>query len=106
MIIIVHGILLFSILFGLWLICEVVKFYQGEKIKSYWGRYLAIKEAERLEEELRQQRILKQLERNRVIEVDVEEVEADELQKWESVRYNKAKTKHVILEITNLPTKQ
>jgi len=71
-------ILLLMIAFTLWMVYSVVWHFQGEKIKAYWGRYNALKEADRLEKGLRESRLLKKLESNRIIELEA-------LEEWDYV---------------------
>lgn len=69
--------------FGFWLVYEVIWHLQGAKIKAYWGRYMALKEADRLDQELREARILKQADKSRVQEVEA--VPVEDLEGWENV---------------------
>jgi len=93
---IVHTILIFGLGWGFWMIYEVIKYTQGERIKKYYGRYMALQESRKLEKELREYRLLKLLEANRVIEVEAEPVE------WDEVFYRDERpkrTSNIILEI-------
>jgi len=88
-----------GIILGFWLIYELIKYKQGPKIKAYWKRYCDLQEAGRLEKKLRRMRLEKLIERNRIIEVDVEDLGT--VTPWDYIENGERIPNDFILDITN-----
>ena len=97
-------IFLAGIFLGFWLMYEVVKYTQGEKIKAYYDQKKKTREADKLHAELEKQRRLAQLERHTPELVDVEDLGIKTIS-WDIVKEGK---RHVptdlVIEISNMPT--
>jgi len=88
-------IIIYSLL-TIWMLLELFRYFYGDRLKAYIKLQIEILEAEKVHRLNQQNNKLKELERAKVLEVEVEEVNGLE---W-SVLYNEKKTKYKVIDIT------
>jgi len=77
------------------MLLELFKYFYGDRVKAYIKLQIEILEAEKIHRINQQNNKLKELERAKVLEVEVEEVNGLE---W-SVLYNEKKTKYKVIDV-------
>jgi len=77
------------------MLLERFKYFYGDRVKAYIKLQIEILEAEKIHRINQQNNKLKELERAKVLEVEVEEVNGLE---W-SVLYNEKKTKYKVIDV-------
>ena len=87
-------IIIYSLL-TIWMLLELFKYFYGDRVKAYIKLQIEILEAEKIHRINQQNNKLKELERAKVLEVEVEEVNGLE---W-SVLYNEKKTKYKVIDV-------
>ena len=88
-------IIIYSML-TIWIVLELFKYFYGDRVKAYIKLQIEILEAEKVHRINQQKNKLKELEKSKVLEVEVEEVNGLE---W-SVMYNEKKTKYKVIDIS------
>ena len=87
-------IIIYSLL-TIWMLLELFKYFYGDRVKAYIKLQIEILEAEKVHRLNQQNNKLKELERAKVLEVEVEEVNGLE---WSDL-YNEKKTKYKVIDI-------
>lgn len=87
-------IIIYSML-TIWMLLELFKYFYGDRLKAYIKLQIEILEAEKIHRINQQKNKLKGLEKSKVEEVEVEEVNGLE---W-SVMYNEKKTKYKVIDV-------
>ena len=87
-------IIIYSLL-TVWIVLELFKYFYWDRLKAYIKLQIEILEAEKVHKINQQKNKLKELERAKVLEVEVEEVNGLE---W-SVMDNEKKTKYKVIDI-------
>ena len=83
----------------IWVFYQLFIYFYWPKVKAWILHQIDILEAERVHRANQQKNKLKELERSKVVEVEIEEV--NEPLEWRYIKYNESKTKGFILDITN-----
>ena len=87
-------IIIYSML-TIWMLLELFKYFYGDRVKAYIKLQIEILEAEKVHRLNQQNNKLKELERAKVLEEEVEEVNGLE---WSDL-YNEKKTKYKVIDI-------
>lgn len=92
-------IFLGGVFLTVWIAFCVVRYFFGARIKLMWQEHLRMVEANHLQKKLEEQRLLKLLELNKVLEV---EAIAEGVKTWDMVRNGeRCEPVTIVLDITN-----